>query len=346
MSNDVVVYENEGYEAKLIMKNGKLWTNLQTLADMFSLSVDRLMPELKEIFDSGELSSIEHSQKIFCSQGGVDEWFLSVDVIISVGYRLDSQKATKFRVWSTNIITKYMTDGYLVNEDILKSDPQKLNELAAKIRALRFNEKNVYASVKECFKISASDYQPKSEEVRRFYSLLQDKFHHAITHMTSSQLILDRAGHTFPNMGIQSINGVFPTKSEISVGKNYLYEFEIYRMHLLSEQFLLFAESTSLDGKELTMSMLHSQLDRLLELNGYEVFDGYKDYLKDNAKEHALREYEKFLEIKKLEYIGVDVDVDLFDLGEYDEWKPTIEKITIRELNKSQCQLSPISSHK
>ncbi|MCD9481542.1 RhuM family protein [Photobacterium phosphoreum] len=337
--NKLVLYTNEGYDAELIMIEGKLWASLSTLADMFLLSIEQLIPELKKIFDSGELNSDEHSKKIFSNQSGIDEWFLSVDVIISVGYRLDTKKATQFRVWSTNIITKYMSDGYLVNDEILKSDPKKLNELAAKIRALRFNEKNVYASVRECFKIAASDYQPRSEEVRRFYYLLQDKFHHAITNMTSSQLILDRADHSFPNMGIQSINGLFPTKKEISVGKNYLNESEIYRMHLLSEQFLLFAESTSLAGKSMTMSMLHSQLDKVLELNGYDVFEGYKDYLKDNAKEHAQREYEKLLEIKKLEYIGIDVDLELFYLGEYDEFKPAIKKISIRELNKSMKQL-------
>lgn len=339
--NELVVYTHEGYDAKLIMMEGKLWASLQTLADMFSLSIEKLIPVLKQIFDSGELNSLEHTKKTITSQNSIEEWFLSVDAIISVGYRLDAQKATQFRVWATDIITRYMTDGYLFNEDILKKDPQKLNELAAKIRALRANEKNVYASVRECFKIASSDYQPRSEEVRRFYSLLQDKFHHAITKMTSSQLILDRADHSFHNMGMQLINGAIPTKSEISIGKNYLNESEIYRMHLLSEQFLLFAESTSLAGKNMTMSMLHSQLDKLLELNGYAVFEGYKDYLKDDAKEHAQREYEKFLEIKKLEYIGINVDLELFYLGEYDELKPEIEKISTRELNKSLRQLAP-----
>ncbi|WP_305813971.1 RhuM family protein [Photobacterium leiognathi] len=173
------------------------------------------------------------------------------------------------------------------------------------------------------------------DEVRRFYSLLQDKFHHAITNMTSSQLILDRADHSDINMGMHSINGAIPTKKEASVGKNYLNESEIYRMHLLSEQFLLFAESTSLAGKNMTMSMLHSQLDKLLELNGYQVFEGYVDYIKDNAIQHAQREYEKFIEIKKLEHLKIEVDLELFYLGEYDYLKPETEKISTRALHKS-----------
>lgn len=335
-NNDkMVIYTDEGYDAELIMKDGKPWASFHTLAEMFSTSIQDLTPILTEIFNSGELSRIEHAQKVAHTPNGIEDWFFSVDAIISVGYRLNTQKATQFRVWSTNIITRYMSDGYLVNEDILKSDPKKLSELAAKIRELRANEKNVYASVRECFKIAATDYAPNSAEVRSFYSLLQDKFHHAITNMTSSQLILDRADHTNPNMGMQSINGAVPTKGEVVIGKNYLKESEIYRMHLLSEQFLLFAESTVLAGKNMTMNVLHSQLDKLLELNGYDVFEGYSDYIKEHAVGHAQQEYDKFLEIKKLEHIGVNVDLELFYLGEYDELKAETSKISTRALHKA-----------
>lgn len=334
-NNEIFVYTDEGYDAELIMFEGKPWASFSTLAEMFSTSIQDLMPAITEIFNSGELSRIEHAKKVALTPNGIDEWYFSVDTIISVGYRLNTKKATQFCVWSTNLITRYITDGYLVNDDILSSDPKKLSELAAKIREFRANEKNVYASVRECFKIAASDYQPSSNEVRRFYSLLQDKFHYAITNMTSSQLILDRDDHTYPNMVMQSISGAAPTKSEALVGKNYLKESEIYRMHLLSEQFLLFAESTSLAGKNMTMNMLHEQLDKLLELNGYEVFEGYSDYIKDHAIEHAQREYEKFIEIKKLEHLGVDVDLELFYLGEYDEFKPETEKITTKILHKA-----------
>ncbi len=208
-------------------------------------------------------------------------------------------------MWATSVITQFVKDGFVINEELLRSDPKKLNELAAKIRELRANEKNVYASVRECFKLASSDYEPSSDEVRKFYALLQDKFHHAITKMTSSKLILDRANHVDQKMGINSFKGALPTKSEALVGKNYLSETEVYRMHLLSEQFLLYAESTSLSGKVMTMLGLHEQLDNLLKLNGYPVFSGYSDSLKGKAVEHATREYEDFIEIQKLKHIGL-----------------------------------------
>ncbi|PSJ16906.1 RhuM family protein [Nitrosomonas supralitoralis] len=137
---------------------------------------------------------------------------------------------------------------------------------------------------------------------------LQNKFHHAITKMTASQLLLDRANAEIENMDLISLKNLIPTKSEAQTGKNYLTEDEIYRMYLLSEQFLLFAESSALMGKHLTMKQLHNQLDILLELNGYPVFVGYRDYIKDEAMKHAESEYKTFIELKKLEMLGLDVN--------------------------------------
>lgn len=333
--NELVIYSDNGYDAELIVIDGKPWASFQTVAEMFSTTIQDLTPVISEIYNTKELNSIEHAKKLTLKPNGYEDWYFSVDTIISVGYRLDTHKATQFRVWSTNVVAQYLSDGYLVNDEVLKSDPQKLKQLAAKIRELRANEKNIYASVRECFKIAASDYEPNSAEVRRFYSLLQDKFHHAITRMTSAQLILDRADHTDINMGVNTFKGAIPTLKDITVGKNYLDESELYRMHLLSEQFLLFAETRSLAGSNMTMSMLHEQLDKLIEVNGYDVFGGYSEYIKDQAEEHAKQEYEKFLEIEKLKHIGIDVDLELFYLGEYDDLKYETAKVTPQVLNKA-----------
>ena len=232
-------------------------------------------------------------------------------------------------MWATGIIKQDIKEGYVINEALLSKDPKQLSKLAAKIRELRAGEKNVFAQVKDCFKLSASDYEPTSDEVRSFYSLLQDKFHHAITKMTASQLINDRADATKDNMGLISFKDLIPTKREAQTGKNYLEEDEMYRMYLLSEQFLLFAESSALMGKQLTMKQLHNQLDNLLKLNGYPVFNGYKDYIKNEAMKHAESEYETFIELKKLEMLGVDVDYVDYVIGEYDDYKDQMNQITL-----------------
>ncbi|MFK5915489.1 MAG: RhuM family protein [Woeseiaceae bacterium] len=330
-----IVYSSDGDDVEIIFKDENVWATQKSMSGIFETDVSAISKYIDNIFSSKELDVISNLQKMKITNSSKPVEFYSLDVIISVGHRVNSKKATQFRVWANNIIKQYIKDGYIINEELLRSDPKKLNELAAKLRELRANEKNIYASVRECFKLASSDYEPSSKEVRKFYSLLQDKFHHAITRMTASKLILDRANHVDKNMGIQLFKGAIPTKNEVTTGKNYLDEIEIYRMHLLSEQFLLYAESTALSGKKMTMKSLHKQLDNLLRLNGYPVFDGYIDYLKDRAIKHADNEYKAFIEIKKLEHIGLEVDLELFYQGEYDEYKEQTILITSRQLNNA-----------
>lgn len=303
----------------------ELWATTKAIADVFGVGTQAIVKHITNIYLSDELDKNRTSSilELVQKEGGRDVvrevTHYNIDVILAVGYRVNSKKATQFRQWANQILRAYIEQGYVINEAALRESPEKLNRLAAEIRALRAEEKSVYDKVRECFRISASDYEPSSKEVRHFYALLQDKFHHAITGMTSSKLIMDRADHNEENMGIQFMKGEFPTLREIKTGKNYLRAEELYRLHLLSEQFLLYAESTALAKKKMTMKSLHEQLDRLLRLNDYPVFEGYQDYLKDRAIAHAEREYAL---LKKRIYIqsqGIEYDEDLYQAGEYDE---------------------------
>lgn len=329
-----ILYSSNGDDVEITLKDENVWATQKSMSEIFDTDRSVITKHLGNIFSENELQEISNVQKMHIANSSKPVKFYSLDVIISVGYRVNSKKATQFRVWSNSIIKQYIKDGYVINEELLRSDPKKLNELASKLRELRANEKNIYSSVRECFKLASSDYEPSSKEVKKFYSLLQDKFHHAITRMTSSKLVLERANHADENMGVQSFKSSIPTKKEITTGKNYLNEVEIYRMHLLSEQFLLYAESTALSNRKMTMKSLHEQLDNLLRLNGYPVFDGYIDYLKDRAIKHAENEYKAFIEIKKLEHIGVEVNLELFYQGEYNEYKEQTALVTPRQINK------------
>ncbi|MBS0497780.1 MAG: virulence RhuM family protein [Proteobacteria bacterium] len=340
--NSVIYTEGIGdIGVPIVFQDDTVWVTQENMSKLFDVDDSGISKHLKNIFEIGELQREATVAKIAIVQmeGGrkvnrnLEHY--NLDAIISVGYRVNSQKATQFRIWATGIIKQYIKDGYVINEALLRQDPEKLNKLAAKIRELRASEKNVYASVRECFKLAASDYEPSSNEVKRFYSLLQDKFHHAVTGMTASKLILDRANHTNDKMGVVHTKASIPTLQESKTGKNYLEGNELYRLHLLSEQFLLYAESTALRGENMTMRQLHDQLDNLLKLNGYPVFGGYEDYLKDKADAHAEREYKSYIEIKKLEHIGVKVDLESFYIGLYDEYKEQTNKISIKELNES-----------
>lgn len=337
MSNLLPYQISEDESVDLSFIDDNIWITQKGMATLFDCSTDNIALHLKKIFKDDELDQkavTEEYSATALDGKNYNTKHYSLDAIIAVGYRVNSKKATQFRKWSTKVLHTYIQDGYVVNEALLQDDPEQLNKLAAKVRELRANEKNVFEKVRECFRISASDYEPTSDEVRTFYILLQDKFHHAITRMTSSKLIMDRAGYAESNMGLVSFKEHLPTKKEAKIGKNYLTEEELYRMYLLSEQFLLFAETSALMKKQLTMKDLHSQLDRLLELNGYSVFSGYTDYIKDRAIAHAEREYERFIDIKKLEMLGIEVDILDYDSGLYEEHRIQMNEISMRKLNK------------
>ena len=330
--NKLLVYSFDDKELEIFMQDDNAWFTQKSISRLFNIDVSGVTRHLGNVFESGELDENNNVQKMHIVNSKQPVKVYSLDAVISVGYRVNSQQATKFRIWATGLLKQYIRDGYVLNEAVLKNDPEKLNELAAKIRELRHTEKNVFAKVRECFKLSATDYEPSSAVLRSFYALLQDKFHHAITKMTASKLVMDRADSSVDNMGLVSFKELIPTKQEARVGKNYLTENELYRMFLLSEQFLLFAESSALMGKSLTMKQLHDQLDVVLKVNGYPVLGGYQDYLKSDAMHHAEKEYERFINIKKLTMLGVEFDPMEYELGEYADYQEALDNISMKDL--------------
>ncbi|WP_404941582.1 RhuM family protein [Pseudomonas danubii] len=304
-----------------------IWATAQNIAELFGIDYSNAKKHIKNIYADEELDKSATMAKFAIVQieGGrevmrSDVAHYNLDMILSIGYRVNAKRAVKFRQWATKTLRTYIEQGYVINEKALRESPEKLNKLAAAVRALRNEEKQIYAKVRECFKICSSDYDAGSKQVRNFYALLQDKFHHAITGMTSSKLILDRASHRSENMGMQSVRGDFPTLEEAKTGKNYLSNEELYRLHLLSEQFMLFAESSALAKKEMTMSSLHQKLDALLVFNEYPVFSGWEDFIKDQAVSHARQELGLYKKRKKIEALGYEYDEEALAAGEYDEF--------------------------
>lgn len=303
-----------------------IWATGQNIAELFGIDYSNAKKHIKNVYTDKELIEAATMAKFAIVQveggrevvrTGVSHY--NLDMIISVGYRVNAKRAVKFRQWATQTLRTYIEQGYVINEKALRESPEKLNRLAAAVRALRSEEKQVYAKVRECFKLCSSDYDSSSKQVRSFYALLQDKFHHAITGMTSSKLIIDRADHNIENMGMQSMKGELPTLDEAKTGKNYLNNEELYRLHLLSEQFMLYAESTAFTKNIMTMDSLHQKLDQLLVFNDYPVFSGYEDYIKEEAISHAKQEMGLFKKRKRIESLGYAYNEEALAAGEYDE---------------------------
>lgn len=327
-SDNAVLFSDEESQVsfRFESEDQSIWATSQNIADLFDIDVSNARKHIRNIYADGELDKPATRAKFASVQieGGREVVrpnvsHYNLDMILSVGYRVNAKRAVKFRQWATQTLKTFIEQGYVINEKALRESPEKLNKLAAAVRALRSEEKQVYAKVRECFKICASDYDAGSQEVRSFYSLLQDKFHHAVTGMPSSKLILDRADHKLENMGMQTIKGLSPTLEEAKVGKNYLNNEELYRLHLLSEQFMLYAESTALAKRQMTMSSLHQKLDALLVFNDYPVFSGYEDYIKDEAVSHARQELGLYKKRLKIQSLGYEYDEEALAAGEYDE---------------------------
>ena len=282
-----------------------VWASPRQMADLFGKDVRTIDEHLVKLFASGELDRLATIRKfgIVRREGGrqvsreVEHY--NLDVILTVGYRINGDQAAAFRKWASGILKSYLIKGYALNEERLKTDSAALRNLAAQVRALRSEEITIYQAVRDCFKIAATDYDKDAPAVRSFYAALQDKFLYAITGMTASQLILKRADCAKPNMGVTAPKGRFPTLVEAKVGKSYLYKDELYVLHILCEQFLLYAESKAIRGKSMTMAELGAKLDQLLSTNEYPVFAGYsgRDYLKDRAMEHASRELNRLKQL-------------------------------------------------
>lgn len=292
--------ENAPVDLNFDWAHETVWATQKQIADLFGVNVPAVSKHIGNIFAEGELDleGTVSKMEIVRIEGGrsvtreVEHY--NLDMILSVGYRVSSAKATEFRKFATTTLRRYITDGFALNESRLRSDPKALRDLAAQVRALRSEEKTIYEAVRDCFKVASIDYDKDSAKVRTFYARLQDKFLFAITGKTASELILERADAAKHNMGVTSTKGHLPTKQETTVGKNYLERDEIYVLHILCEQFLLYAESRAIRGKSMTMDDLAQKLDELLRTNDYAVFGGYRDYLKDRAMEHADKEWRRF----------------------------------------------------
>lgn len=303
---ELVVFEDDQSKIpfNLDSSHDTIWASQQQMAELFGRDVNTISEHLTRIFREGELDEATVSRKFrVTAKDGRNYSVLhyNLDTILSVGYRVSSKKATKFRQWASKILRAYIVDGYALNEARLADDTNALQKLAAQVRKLRSGEKQIYEAVRDCFKISSSDYDSQSAETRNFYATLQDKFLYAITGMTSAQVIMERADHREDFMGLTSTKSGSPTVADATIGKNYLVSDELYGLHILCEQFLLFAESAAVRGKTLTMAALSKAFDELIKVQGHPVFQGYKSALRAVAEKHARKELEAYRQRVRLE---------------------------------------------
>lgn len=313
---EVLIYASDDGQAKLDVRlvNETLWLTQADMAQLFQCSTDNISLHLKNIYEEGELVQEVTAEEfsVVRKEGSRavrrKMMFYNLDAVLSVGYRVKSVIATRFRIWATQRLTEYIVKGFVMDDERLKNPPvagsevpDYFDEMLDRIRDIRASERRMYLRVREIFKLAA-DYQPSWTETTQFFSIIQNKLHYAVTGLTAAELIQQRANHQLPNMGLTSWKGDIVRKGDVVTAKNYLKEEEIDGLNLIVSMWLDYAESQAKRRQQIFMKDWQEKLDGFLKFHEHNVLSNAGNVSKKQADDHARLEYEKFA-VKRRECI-------------------------------------------
>lgn len=315
MGGEVLVYQTEDGKIRLDVRleAETVWLTQQMMAELFQSSKQNISHHIQAIYEERELEPEATVKKYLTvrREGNRDvrrelEYY-NLDMIISVGYRVRSSVATRFRIWATQRLKEYIVKGFTMDDERLKNPPVKgsavpdyFDEMLERIRDIRASERRMYLRVKEIFAM-AGDYDPSWSETSKFFSVIQNKLHFAATGMTAAELIRSRADHLLPNMGLTTWKGGEVRKTDVAIAKNYLNEAEIDELNRIVVMWLDFAEDQARRRKQVFMKDWEQKLDDFLRFNERRVLPDAGKVSKKAAEAHARAEYENF-ETRRREY--------------------------------------------
>jgi Virulence protein len=277
-----------------------IWATQNTIAELFATSKQNISKHIAKIFQEGELApertvnqkltvQMEGSRQI---KRGMD--FYNLDVIIAVGYRVNSMIATRFRQWATARLNEFIIKGFTMDDNRLKKHGGRyFDELIARVRDIRSSERNLYQKVTDIYS-TAIDYDSKSEVSKIFFATVQNKMHFAVSGKTAAEIIYERANSALPYMGLLSFKGKYLLQADVAIAKNYLNEEELKSLNLLVDAYLSFAEIQAARRIAMHMNDWIKKLDEYLRFASYEVLGNAGKIGHDQALEKANKEYEKF----------------------------------------------------
>jgi hypothetical protein len=305
---EILVYQSDDGKVRLDVRLERetLWMTQSDMAQLFQCSSDNISLHLKNIYDERELDPSATTEEFSAvRQEGIRQvqrkiTFYNLDVVISVGYRVKSLIATRFRIWATQRLKEYIVKGFTMDDERLKNPPVKgsaipdyFDEMLARIRGIRASERRMYLRVREIFALAA-DYEPTWSETTKFFSIIQNKLHFAATGLTAPELIRSRADHLSPNMGLTTWKGGEVRKTDVTSAKNYLQKDEIEELNRIVTMWLDFAEDQAKRRRQVFMKDWEQKLDEFLRFNERRVLPDAGKVSKPAAEDHAKTEYEKF----------------------------------------------------
>lgn len=315
--NEFILYTapNGDVKIEIYVQDESIWLTQQKMALLFGVDRTVISKHLRNIYLEGELNKLAtcanfaHVQQEGTRTVTRNIDYYNLDAVISVGYRVNSSKATQFRIWATQVLKEYMVKGFAIDDDRLKQGKtlfgkDYFKELLEKVRSIRASERRIYQQVTDIFAECSIDYDPHSTTTRKFYATVQNKFHFAITGKTAAELIYSKADSSKKNMGLQTWKYA-PAgrilKSDTKVAKNYLQEKEIKQLERTVTGYFDYIEGLIEREHTFTMEQLSSSVNRFLEFNEYKVLDNVGHKSKKQAEIKASQEYDKFNKTQKIE---------------------------------------------
>jgi len=329
--SEIEIYQTEDGVTKVDVRleDETVWLTQQQIAELFHTARSSIVEHIKHIYQDGELLQeatcrefrqvqTEGKRQVTRSLPHYD-----LDMIISIGYRVNSKRATQFRQWATKRLNEYIRKGFALDDERLKSGGGRyFCELLQRIRDIRSSERNLYQQVTDIY-ATAIDYNPKAAATREFFATVQNKMHYAAHKHTAAEIIHERVDSDKPMVGMTNFKGDYITKSDVGVAKNYLSEKELLVLNLLVSQFLDFAELQALEEHAMTMSDWVAELDRQLLGNRRELLAGKGRVSHRQAVEKAEKEFEIY-RMREMRQLESDFDRAIKGLapgktGDYDE---------------------------
>jgi len=325
MQNNIILYqtENKNVTINVTFQDETFWLSQKMVAQLFGVEIPAISKHLNNIYESGELnkdstiSILETVQLEGSRNVKRNVEFYNLDVIIAVGYRVNSKQATQFRIWATQTLKDFIIKGFVLNDEMLKNGKpfgkDYFDDLLEKIREIRSSERRLYQKLGDIFEQCSADYAKNAEETVLFFKMVQNKLHFAISGKTAAELIYDRVDNSKDFMGLTTWKNAPKgkiLKDDVAIAKNYLNEDEIGNMNLLVSAFLDLAEFQARRNQIMTMNDWLQRTNKFLESNSLDILPNAGKISHEQAIEKANQEYEKFRIVQDRNYIS-DLDISI-----------------------------------
>ena len=315
MENNMLIYQDENGITKVSVRldEDDIWLTQNQIAELYNTTKQNISFHINNIFNDGELSQNSTVKKYLTVQneGGrkvnrnLDHY--NLDMIIALGYRIQSPVAVRFRQWATQRLHEYIQKGFALDDERLKQGGNRyFRELLQRIRDIRSSERNFYQQVTDIYSTSI-DYDPRSNLTKEFFATVQNKLHFAVHEQTAAEVIYNRVDNEKPFVGMTNFKGNYVTRDDVKIAKNYLSEIELQRLNLLVSQFLDYAEFQALEQRSMTMQDWSNELDNQIIANHRRLLEGKGTVSHKQAIEKAEKEFEVYRE-REMKTLESDFD--------------------------------------